>query len=207
MHDILSLTLYHRQFLVFDHLLVATLTGYGALILLTCLYVYWQYIGDIFVRKVPPPISVWGLWLLLDVVATSAELARGVFNVQLVGYTIGTAVIVLVLWRRRVLAWDPLWDGLSAIAVFMAIGLLLLTDDPLFGLLFSLSGMTIASVPLVRAIVAGADESPVIWGVILLGSVLSACDGNLVSGVWLGVVQVFIITLIFRFQKKEMCAT
>lgn len=208
MHEILAAVLYQQQFTAFGKPLFAVVSGYGFLILLTLAYVYKEYIRQIFTRKVPPPISVWGLWLLLDVVATASELARGIFNIQLVGFTIGTAFVCLALIRRRVIEWDILWDSAAAVLVVIAIVLLLTTNDPTLGLLCSLFGMTVASLPLVRSVVSGgADESLLIWCAILIGSILSIFDGNTISGVWLGLTQIGMIYLIYRNQQKQVCLT
>ena len=205
MHALLTEVLYQQSFVVFGQPLVATLTGYGILILLSLQFVYVEYVRQIFVRALPPPISVWTLWLLLDVVATAAEFAHGRCNIQLIGYTIGTGAVCVALLRRRVIAWDRVWDNGAAILVLLAIGMLYVTENPDLGLLISLFGMTVASVPLVRSIIAGdADESPIIWGVIFVGSVLSVCDGNTISGIWLGLTQIVIIGLIMRNQRNRL---
>ena len=83
----LSTALYQGDFSFFNKALEAKVTGYGTIIILTSLVVYILYIKRIFERDIPPPISAWSLWLLLDVISVSAEFDAGNFNVQLIVYT------------------------------------------------------------------------------------------------------------------------
>lgn len=202
LHDFLLATVVSGQFSLFGHLLTVKLSGYGIAIVLSSIALYTLYVRRIRTRAVPPPIATWGLWLLLDVVATGAEFGRGICNVQLVTYTIGTGVICAVLLWRRNTAWDRLWDNLTTAFVVLSIVAWLLAS-PTLGLIISLVGMTVATLPLLRAITDGADEPTNAWFVAVLGSVLGYLDGNALSGIWLGLLQALILCLVLVFTHRR----
>lgn len=206
--DALNLTLtailFEGQFNYFGKILQYKVTGYGALILFSGVILYTLYIKRLFIRDTPPPISSWLLWLVLDVVAVVSEFSRGVFNIQLVMYTAGTIIICACLLRRPVITWDKTWDTVATVMVLGAIILLLSTDEPLFGLVISLSGMSVAAIPLIVAVWKGMEEPVDAWIIAAVGSALSFLDGNLLSGAWIGILQAMIAGLIhFRVKRKS----
>lgn len=198
----LSTAVYQDSFTFFQQTLQAKVSAYGVLIILTSLWVYPVYIKRIFERDIPPPISAWSLWLLLDVVAVSAEFKAGNFNVQLIVYTLGTIAVCISLLRRSNLSWDKVWDNITALSVLAAIFLWKYTNDPMYGLVLSLVGMTIAAIPMVISIINGAKEAVDIWMVIFIGSVISYFDGNKISGVWIALLQISIVFLIISQKRK-----
>ena len=199
----LESVLFQSDFELYKHVFNAKLTGYSLMIIVSSIFVYRIYVNKISEREIPPPISAWGLWLLLDIVAMYAELKAGKFNIQLIVYTIGTTYVCLHLVRQPKFLWDKVWDNLTAISVLLAIALWIYTNDPNWGLILSLSGMTLAAIPMIISITKGAEESLGVWLLILAGSVISYFYGNKVSGIWLGTLQLFTILLILKYKKQR----
>ncbi len=206
LHELLFQTLLQSNIIVGDYSLAMALNGYGILVVLTSIAAYWIMISRLFTRQMPPPISVWGLWLLLDAVATGAELEKGVLNLQLVTYTVGTLVVCICLLWRLNRSWDKWWDSITAAFVLVSIVAWMTATDPAWGLCFALSGMTIASIPLVRAIWNGTDEPADAWILILLGSGVNLLDGKILSSLWLGGLQLVIVVLILCRKHKRVAA-
>lgn len=198
-------TIFSNSIMLFGKPLSITLSGYGLLVILTSIALYGIYVAGIRQRKDPPPIAAWGLWLVLDVVATGAEIARGVFNIQLLCYTVGTLVVCAALLRHPNKSWDKLWDTATAAIVGLSIVAWMATGEGLAGLIFSLLGMTIAAGPLVRAILKGADEPLLPWVLVAMGSFFNLLDGHVLSSVWLGVLQ-FAIIMLIMINRKTVAA-
>ncbi len=202
-HDQLLATLWSVQCSFFNHLFTMQLSGYGVAVIVSAIILYALYIRRIFTRDIPPPISTWGLWLLLDIVAMCADLARGIFNIQLVTYTIGTFIVCMILLKRRNITWDKRWDNITTAFVVLSIALWFFMDNATLGLLVSLMGMTVATFPLFRAIMNGGDEPGDAWAVAVIGSALSYLNGNILSGAWLGIVQAVILCLILTTSSRK----
>jgi hypothetical protein len=186
--------------------LKVVLNGYAIAVVATSVGVYWLYVARLANRITPPPIVTWGLWCVLDVIATGAEFARGVFNTQLVTYTIGTVVVCAFLLARRNLAWNKVWDTATAFAVAASAVVWAATDDPFLGLVLSLTGMTIASIPLILATMNGADEPWDAWALIFLGSVFTYLEGHHFSATWVGSLQLIVLGTIL-YGKTRVAAS
>lgn len=206
LHNLFLTTLVDSRFSLLGYPFTIILSGYGVAVVISSVVVYWLYIQRLFIREIPPPISVWVLWALLDVIATGAELVNGIFNVQLVTYTIGTTIVCFVLLRRLNTAWDKWWDTITIILVVASVLGWITAGDSHVGLIFSLTGMSISALPLLRAIIRGADEPLDAWIVIAIGSLLNFLDGKVLSSLWLGLLQIVIIVFILASAGKRKVA-
>ena len=192
---------------IYGYELIVRISGYGFLITLSSVIVYWLYIKRIFVRKIPPSITTWGLWFLLDVVATAATFRQGEFNVQLITYTLGTALVCLALIMHKNLLWDKLWDTVTVAIVILSVIVYVLVDNSLWALVVALTGITIATFPMLRDLF-NKEKEPWMepwdaWLVIAMGSLLSCLDGQFLSGIWLGLLQFSILVLILYWTVKR----
>lgn len=208
LHQWLLHYLIDTSILLFDHKLAIQISGYGVLIIASSVVVYTLYIKRIFERTIPPPISIWVLWTLLDIVAIFAEFSRGVFNIQLFCYTIGSAVVCGALFFRPNLSWDKFWDTATTGLVLLSAIVFVMVDDKFWALIAALTGMSIASIPLVLVLLDETKEpwkEPWdAWFVILIGSVFTYLDGQLISGIWLGTLQIIILVMILSWHLKRM---
>jgi hypothetical protein len=203
LNDLLVQEVVGGSYSFFGHSLMISLTGYGIAVVVSSTVLYVLYLWRLSARALPPPISTWTLWLLLDIAATYAEFSKGVFNIQLVMYTIGTAVVCVALLPRLNKAWDAWWDSITALFVLASIAALLLTTNPLHGLIVSLTGMSVATLPLLRAVAKGADEPVDAWVVCAIGSIFTYLDGHVLSSIWLGSTQLLIIGCILHYQRER----
>lgn len=185
--------------------LVVRVTGYGLLIIACGLASFGTYIARLFTRESLPPISAWILWLTIDVVAMGTEIGRGIFNVQIVTYTVGSVIVCFILLKKPTVSWDPLWDTLTTLVTSLAIATWLLSGSATWGLWLSLLAMWIASFPLLRGLYTYKieDEPADSWLFFLLGSACAYLDGLVITGMVLSVMQVIIITLIIRGKVRS----
>ncbi len=192
---------------VFGYKLSVKISGYGILIILSSILVYWLYIKRILIREFPPSITTWLLWFLLDVIATIASIKQGYFNLQLIAYTIGTSFICFVLLKRKNICWDKLWDSLTTVVVFLAGIVFIFAENKFWALICSLVGMTIAALPLIRDLMR-EEKQPWMepwdsWFIIMVGSIFSYLDGNIISGIWLGFLQLLILIIIIYWNVRK----
>jgi len=192
---------------VYDHELIIKISGYGLLIALSSSVVYYLYIRRIFARKIPPSIVTWSLWLLLDMVAVISSFKQGHFNVQLITYTFGTALVCLALLIRKNLSWDKLWDSITAAIVVLSVVVYILVDNSFWALTTALTGMTFAAIPMFCDLI-NEEKEPWMepwdsWLVIFMGSVLTCLDGQLFSGAWLGLLQFIFLSIILQWNFKR----
>lgn len=191
------------SFLFFGNVAAWKITGWG-LLMMSALSVFYALCGKrVLSGEITPPISSWMLWLLLDIAATYADLKRGIFNIQLVGYTIGTAFVCLTLLWNPKWMWDKLWDNLTSIAVILAIVVATIFGNTIYGLLVSLVGMTIATIPLLIALSSGSKEKEDVWWLGLITSFTSFLEGNIITSVWVGTITLVIIYTIRKYKPVK----
>ncbi len=204
LHVLFSLPLVDTVCIVYGFPFIVKITGYGALVLFSGVISFGLYITRLRNRALPPPISAWGLWFLTDAVATGSEFAHSVFNAQLVTYTIGASLICIVLLRRPQIAWDKVWDTLTSLTVVIAIIVWIISGDAVWGLWLSLGALWLAALPLMRELANRhiLDEPLDSWLVVVAGTTINYFDGQVVSSVVLGVMQLVIVALIIRNKMK-----
>ena len=164
---------------------------FGLLCVLFSSFIYPLYILSMVRGEQCPPRSTWFLWLLLDVVAFVTRWQAGIFDVQLVIYTIGTLVVAFyTLWYGKNV-WEKV-DTFSAVAVAVAItawGII----GPAASTVCALGGLTIAAWPLLQDVYSGKYASRAPWLFAIIGSVFNWLDGQILTGAWFTVLQVLIL--------------
>ena len=223
-HAFLLQPLINDTLMFFDYPLAILISGYGVGILIACILMNWIYIKRLFVREVPPPISVFVLWFLLDAIATGSDFAHGVCNIQMIGFTLGTMLTIFALIFRLNLSWSG-WDTFTAFLVTACLTAVYITNDWRVSFIFSVSAMAAASIPMVFAIiVTGADEPPITWFISLVVSILNFFDDGVpttmitsdlfglstkaITGMLFGVIQFVMVILILYFaHKRKMLAS
>ncbi|MEX0651900.1 MAG: hypothetical protein WD509_02280 [Candidatus Paceibacterota bacterium] len=135
--------------------------------------------------------STWVLLLLLDGVALISQFGRGEFDLLIVAFTVGAlAVSVLSIWVGKP-GWSVTDTVCSTIVLAAIVGLKLF---PTAGLLLSLIGLTVATLPLIKAVVFEKHyENLFGWGCIFLGSVFTIADGKPLTGYWFAGIQLCIL--------------
>lgn len=203
LHGLLSQSVIDSQLSFAGHSFQIAISWYGVGVVATSMAVYWVYMSRLSTRKTPPPVSAWVLWLVLDTVAAGAEFSRGVLNLQMITYSIGTLFVCLVLIFSRQLDLSWKWSD-TATAIFVAISIIVWYQlDPFWGLICSLTGLTVAAWPLMRDIRKGSDEKADIWIVFFAGCLLSIFDGFFLSGMWMGIVQLIMLWLILEYGSGQ----
>jgi hypothetical protein len=195
LHSFLASPVYHRTLLG----LSLQVTGYDVLIIATGILSYGMYISRLFKRGTPPPIATWGLWLGIDAIAFYTDLKRGTLNLQLVTYTTGALVIVVVLVFRRNWAWNR-YDTATLGATLGTVLVWQYTGNPSVGFWTSMGAFWIATIPLYlglwkREVLEEPLDS---WVVVTCGSVLSYLAGYPESAITLGLLQGLVMVLIMR---------
>lgn len=183
------------------------MSGYGILAIATSVVAYALYIKRIFERNIPPPITTFVLWALLNIVAILAEFSRSVFNVQLISYTLGSIIVCVVLFFRPNLSWSKFWDTITTGLVLLSVIIFVVIDNKLWALISALTGMSIASIPLIQILLDETKEpwkEPWdAWLAILVGSIFTCFDGQLISGIWFGILQTIILAMILWWHLKR----
>jgi hypothetical protein len=184
----------------------AVLTGNGLMVVLCTLGSIGIYLRDIATREIPPPIASWGLWLIINVLAWSAELTRGVFSIQMFVYIVGSAVVCYKLMRRPNRSFDGVWDTATAVAVASAIWLWFYSGNALVGLWMSVLAILIASIPLIRGLYRFVirDEPLTAWILVFIGCVFSYREGLIITATVIGMLQIVFIALILRIKLTTL---
>jgi len=211
-HAFLLSYLVDGRFILFGHPFSLTLSGYGVAVLITCVVLNWIYLKRLFVREVPPPISVFALWFLLDAIAASSELMHGVCNVQLIGYTLGAGLTCIILLRHLNLSWDKWWDTITATLVVFSMAVWLLTNNPVLGFSASMFAMFVSSIPMWISITRGSDEPASAWVVCFIGSAFNFLDGAMLtkmiaSGMFMAMQMTTVILILVYARKRTALAS
>lgn len=151
----------------------------------------------------PPPISSWLLWLALDAVLLLAAAGKGWLSIQVLTYTVGTALMCLAIYKSGVVSWSKS-DSYTATCVALSLAAWFLVADKTVAQVIALIGITVATWPLIGAILAReADESWRAWSFFVAGSAAAYLDGEQLSGGWCGALQVILIGLIIAFPNNS----
>jgi hypothetical protein len=153
--------------------------------------------------KVSPPRSSWFLWLLLDAIAFGSKLDDGMFDAMLLEYTVGTAAVALCTLRYGVHAWTHL-ETWCTIFVVASILVWTMASDPVLATISSMSGITVAALPIMRRVLNGEYEPLLAWCLGFIGSFVNTLDGQIMTSIWFMVIQGLVIApVIYHYHWKE----
>jgi hypothetical protein len=180
------------------------ITGFGALVFVLGIIAYVIYIRKMLRRNEQPPISTWSLWLMLDAITTATYFADGVFNAQMCIYTLGAIVVCAMLLVKGTWTWTKI-DTTTACFVGLAVVGWQAFGSTTLGALFALSGLIIGGWPLVKGLYHGQyHEEPLVgWLIVVTGSGITLLNGELLSGMMMGLFQLVIVTLLVRARRMN----
>ncbi|MBM3272552.1 hypothetical protein FJY94_04740 [Candidatus Kaiserbacteria bacterium] len=195
--------LFEGMFMAGSLPLTVKLSALGALVVVVTAVGYVALLYQMQRSTQPPPISSWLLWLALDAMLLLAAAGKGLLSIQMLTYTVGTALMCLVIYSRGVVTWTKN-DSYTALCVALSLATWFLVADKTVAQVIALAGITVATWPLVSAIVArDADESWFAWSFFVAGSAAAYLDGEQLSGAWCGALQVVLIGLIIVFPNDN----
>lgn len=151
----------------------------------------------------PPPRSSWFLYAMLDVVILGSQLSHGILDPMMIEYNIGTIAVALFTLKYGYATWSKLETYCS---IFVGISIVLyLSVGPVAATACSLAGITVASLPILKKVlIEKKREDLLAWVLAVTATTCSLLDGQLLTGIWLVLLQGTIAIAIVRlwFSKK-----
>lgn len=173
---------------------------FGLLALILALVaVYPPYIISMVKGEQTPPRSTWFLWLALDFVAIGSRLAEGNLDALLLAYTIGTLFVALFTIKYGAKGWTKL----ETICTVVVAGALItwLVDGRSVATICAMGGITIAMLPMLKRVLQGAYENLITWSVAIVTSSLNLADGQLLTGIWMIILQLSVLLPVLYHWK------
>jgi hypothetical protein len=109
------------------------------------------YIRAVWKGETQPAKASWVIWAVLDTITLIGMFAKDSVNGQIIGAVIGVWIVVVLALRYGTPGWTVLDKICLAIAA-ISIGLLILSPDPVLGLVCSLIGIFVGSIPTFRSV-------------------------------------------------------
>ncbi len=172
---------------------------FGLFTLFAALTVYPLYIIAMLRREQAPPRSTWFLWVILDIVAFSASLGRGNFDVMLFAYTVGSLVVALFTIKYGSRGWTKT-ETICTIVVAITIGIWAIAG-PLIGTICAMSGFFVATFPLLKRVWRGEYEDLRAWCILIVSTILNMMDGQILTSSCFVVLQLSVVLPVFYYWK------
>lgn len=172
---------------------------FGLLTLLVTLATYPIYILAMTRGKSTPPRSTWFLWFVLDTVAFSAQMGRGIFDAMLLAYIVGTAVVAIFTIKYGTRGWRRT-ETFCAVIVAVSIVVWAITG-PLVAMICSMAGFAVAMYPLLKRVWTGKYESLPAWCTVVLSTGLNWLDGQIFVSSFFLVLQFLVILPVFYYWQ------
>lgn len=143
---------------------------------LLILYSYYPYIQGILRKETKPSISTWMLLSIFDLALCIAQAKKGYLDPSIVTATMGPFYISYLLYKQNA---HTTWSLIDSICVgFGGIGITywIMTNDPIWGIIFFLSTISAAFAPTIsRAWKNPERENFQSWMYKLVGFGISVC--------------------------------
>ncbi len=172
---------------------------FGLFTLFAALAMYPTYILAMTRGKQTPPRSTWFLWVVLDVVAFSAQLGRGIFDVLLLAYIIGTLIVALFTSKYGTRGGTR-FETICTCVVVLTIGIWAIAG-PLAAIVCAMIGFAVAEFPLLRRVWRGEYEDLRAWCIVVVSSILNMIDGQVLTSSCFIVFQLAVILPVFYYWK------
>lgn len=168
-------------------------------LILSLVAIYPPYIISMVKGEQTPPRSTWFLWLALDFVAIGSRLAEGNLDALLLAYTIGTFFVALFTVKYGAKRWTKL----ETICTIVVAGALIIwfIGGRSVATICAMGGITIAMLPLLRRVLQGAYENLITWSVAIVTSSLNLADGQLLTGIWMIILQLSVLLPVLYYWK------
>ncbi len=172
---------------------------FGLLTLLVTLATYPIYILAMTRGKSTPPRSTWFLWFVLDVVAFSAQLGRGIFDAMLLAYIAGTALVAIFTIKYGTRGWTRT-ETFCTVIVVVSIVVWAITG-PLVAMICSMAGFAVAMYPLLKRVWRGEYEELLAWCIVIVSTSLNWLDGQILVSSFFIILQLLVVLPVFYYWQ------
>ena len=133
---------------------------------------YFFYVRAILESSARPTLSVWIGWLIPDATILAGMLAQKKIAWQLVAYTAGCTIVILVcLWKGAAVGWKWL-DTTCVGIIILATVLWAISGDPNIAITLSLIATTIGCIPMVPNVWKDPRREPLLpWCLVTTGGI------------------------------------
>lgn len=168
---------------------------FGAISAFISFFIYPIYIRSMVVGEQSPPRSSWFLWSLLNLISFSGKFADGTFDAMLFIYVVGTISVAVTTIFYGQKGWTRLETYCStfvllAVAVWEIVG-------PSVAVICSMSGTTVAMLPLLRRVLRGEYENIRAWSIAVTGGFFNLLDGQIMVSLWFMILQSTVVLSVY----------
>lgn len=166
----------------------------GLIALIMSSAIYPPYIKSMLQGKITPPRSTWFLWLVLDAIILISQIAKKNLDAMMVAYLGGTLVVaILTIWYGKK-GWTRT-ETVCTIIVSAALGMWMILG-PSVATISALIGTTVGLVPILENAWKGAYEDRLVWTLAFVASIISAFDGQFLTGLWFATLQLSVLAIV-----------
>ncbi len=149
--------------------------------------------------KQAPPRSTWFLWVVLDIVAFSAQLSRGIFDAMLLAYIVGTLIVAIFTVKYGIRGWTRI-ETICTFVVTLSI-VIWTISGPFVAMICSMAGFAVAMYPLLKRVWRGEYEDLLAWCIVIVSSILNMIDGQIFTSSCFIILQLSVVLPVFYYWK------